>query len=364
MASISRRILFHSTRSSHCVRPRCPNPKHNIQWQQRPLSSTRRRFADDEERTPRSAPVSEHPQHIPRPANLTEDQERRLQIETLIRDLEREAPDVQKQAQARGDYGAPWQDNFKMTKDEDFETISETGRKDGFWAEGEPTMGPDEDFYGDDLTSHGHGELQQHRELRHYARMAAWELPLLSQLARPFELPTAKTPFRFRYTSYLGDSHPSVNKVVVEFSASDIPLSPVQKSKLIKLSGPRYNPSTDIIKLSCELYDTQDQNKRWLGDKISVLLAEVKDSKDTFEDVPFDFRHHKPKVRYEFPKEWILTPERKKYLEERRERMQKLDYEKEQNGELVDGVKVIEQALPYVLPTVEPVTVPAPRARR
>jgi hypothetical protein len=42
-------------------------------------------------------------------------------------------------------------------------------------------MGPDEDYYGDDLTSHGHGELQQHRELREYARLIAWELPLLSR---------------------------------------------------------------------------------------------------------------------------------------------------------------------------------------
>ena len=32
----------------------------------------------------------------------------------------------------------------------------------------------------DDITSLAHGELEQHRELRHYARIAAWEMPLLS----------------------------------------------------------------------------------------------------------------------------------------------------------------------------------------
>jgi small subunit ribosomal protein S35 len=178
-------------------------------------------------------------------------------------------------------------------------------------------------------------------------------------------LPTAKTPFRFRYTSYLGESHPAHNKVVVEFSVTDLSsLSDMQKSKLIKLAGPRYNPSTEIIKMSCELYSTLDQNKRWLGDKITALLAEAKDRKDTFEDVPFDFRHFRPKVRHEFPKEWVLTEERKRYLEASREKMKQLDTEKLENGELVDGVKIIEQALPFTLPTVEPLTVPAGRARR
>lgn len=32
----------------------------------------------------------------------------------------------------------------------------------------------------DDINALGHGELEQHREARHYARLAAWELPMLS----------------------------------------------------------------------------------------------------------------------------------------------------------------------------------------
>jgi len=32
----------------------------------------------------------------------------------------------------------------------------------------------------DDITSLAHGELEQHREMRHYARLAAWDMPLLS----------------------------------------------------------------------------------------------------------------------------------------------------------------------------------------
>ncbi len=38
---------------------------------------------------------------------------------------------------------------------------------------------PDDD---DDLPSLAHAELEQHREIRHYARLAAWEMPLLSSM--------------------------------------------------------------------------------------------------------------------------------------------------------------------------------------
>jgi len=220
--------------------------------------------------------------------------------------------------------------------------------KQGFWAEGEESMGPDEDYHADDITSDGDGVLQQHRYLRKYARLVAWELPLLSHLAKPFEPPTASTPFRFRYTSYLGESHPAANKVVVEFSPSDLGLAPQQRDKLIKLSGPRYNPSSDLIKLSAEQFDTQTQNKRFLGETITSLVAEAKDATDTFEDVPFDFRHHREKAFHEFPREWILTPERKRYLEAKRAEKARLEDERKGNGRLVDGQLVVEARLPLL----------------
>ena len=55
--------------------------------------------------------------------------------------------------------------------------------KAGFFAMGEleeQDSGEDEEYESDDITSLGHGELEQHREMRHYARIAAWEMPLLS----------------------------------------------------------------------------------------------------------------------------------------------------------------------------------------
>ena len=48
----------------------------------------------------------------------------------------------------------------------------------------EEDVGEDEPFAGDEISSIAHGELEQHRELREYARIAAWEMPLLSSTSR------------------------------------------------------------------------------------------------------------------------------------------------------------------------------------
>ena len=61
--------------------------------------------------------------------------------------------------------------------------------KPGFWNMGEverEESGEDEAFEGDDLNELGHAELEQHREMREYARIAAWEMPLLSSKCRIF----------------------------------------------------------------------------------------------------------------------------------------------------------------------------------
>jgi len=55
-------------------------------------------------------------------------------------------------------------------------------QKPGLMAMGEPDeqeIGGDQEYEGDDITSLAHGELEQHRELREYARIAVWEMPLL-----------------------------------------------------------------------------------------------------------------------------------------------------------------------------------------
>lgn len=75
----------------------------------------------------------------------------------------------------------------------------------------------------------------------------------------------------------MGEQHPAEKKVVLEFSPADMPnLTELQREKLKKLAGVRYNPETDIVKMSCEMFETQAQNKRYLGDVVDSLLVEAR----------------------------------------------------------------------------------------
>ncbi|KAI0468104.1 mitochondrial ribosomal subunit protein-domain-containing protein [Xylaria cf. heliscus] len=221
------------------------------------------------------------------------------------------------------------------------------GKLNQFWMEDEDD--PDfiyddtntDKFDEDDIMSMAHGKLEEFREYREYARIAAWQMPLLSKLATPFEAPTAQEPLRFRYTSYMGELHPAEKKVVVEFSPRDLPLDEAQQQKLRKLLGPRWNPETDIAKMSCEQFEHAAQNKRYLGDLVNKLVAQAKDPTDMFEDVPLDTRHHTFKVKPKFPKEWRMTEERRQFLEDTRQKALLLDKAKEEDGTLVDGVEKI-----------------------
>lgn len=132
----------------------------------------------------------------------------------------------------------------------------------------------------------------------------------------------------------MGEDHPAERKVVVEFRAEDLELTGAQQLKLKKLVGARFNGATGIIKMTCESFDHPAQNKRYLQDVVKKLIEEAKvrlapaiaaeklenltwqqDPKDMFEDVPLDNRHWKAKkVRPRFPKEWLMTEERKREL--------------------------------------------------
>ncbi|MCJ1250421.1 37S ribosomal protein S24, mitochondrial [Trapelia coarctata] len=213
--------------------------------------------------------------------------------------------------------------------------------------------GEDELFEGDDMSSIAHGELEQHRELREYARIAAWEMPLLSKLATPFEPPTSSTPLRFRHTSYLGETHPAANKIVLEFTTADLPLKPSERLILIKLLGVRYDPQKDLAKLSCEMFETAAQNKRYLGDLVDTLMSEARERDangageggDRFSDVPCDFRHVRWKNKPTFPEEWKLSKERRAELESRRKAAEQAEQKRIELGEMVDGAQLIEDAV-------------------
>ncbi|KAI5922706.1 mitochondrial ribosomal subunit protein-domain-containing protein [Camillea tinctor] len=221
--------------------------------------------------------------------------------------------------------------------------------KRSFWNEEEedPELITDElnedEFDEDDVPSLAHGKLEEIREYREYARLAAWEMPLLSKLARPFEPPSMEEPLRFRYTTYMGEFHPAENKVVVEFSPSDMPLDDDQRLKLAKLLGPRFNPYTGVAKMSCEQFEHQAQNKRYLGDLVNKLLEQAKDPTDMFKDLPLDTRHTKIKTKPHFPVEWRMSEERKQFLAQAREASLLIDQQKEKENKIIDGAQSIQQ---------------------
>jgi small subunit ribosomal protein S35 len=150
----------------------------------------------------------------------------------------------------------------------------------------------------------------------------------------------------------MGEQHPAENKVVVELSTKDLTpkyLSEAQRQTFLKLVGPRYNPDTDIVRMSCEKFASRAQNKRYLADIVNDLIKESKEG-DAFADVPLDLRHHKPKIRHRFPESWVMTEERKKQLEARRAE-RKL---RQQEGQgVIDGKTVIAQATKS-LPSLNP----------
>ncbi|KAK4229333.1 mitochondrial ribosomal subunit protein-domain-containing protein [Podospora fimiseda] len=243
-------------------------------------------------------------------------------------------------------------------------------KNDSFWNEEEqdPDYITDEagedDFEEDDIMAMGHGKLEEHREFREYARIAVWEMPLLAEFAKEFKPPAEDECLRFRYTSYMGEFHPADRKVVVQFCPSDIQgLTEIQREKMAKLAGPRYNPETKVIKISCERFEHQAQNKRYLGDLVKKMIAAAKDPTDTFADIPLDTRHHKFVFKPKFPKEWYLTPERKAQLEAERKEMMRIDKAKRLKGELLDGVLAIE-AVRTGESEAEPVMVPRGKALR
>jgi hypothetical protein len=108
----------------------------------------------------------------------------------------------------RSDRSTMLDDAEESMKDLD-EWASEVNRlvkvkRDSFWGEDEEDqdlvtedMDDDMDFGEDDIMSLAHGKLEEHREYREYARVAAWQMPLLSS-----EYFYAKTwcPVRFLLT--------------------------------------------------------------------------------------------------------------------------------------------------------------------
>lgn len=158
----------------------------------------------------------------------------------------------------------------------------------------------------------------------------------------------------------MGESHPAASKVVLEFCPTDLPdLTPAQQLTLIKIVGVRYHPGTEIVKMSCESFPEQAQNKRMLLRQLRSIIATVMDpTADHFEDIPVDTRHYRPKIRPVFPPHWALTDERRQSLEKQREAKALLEHQKASQGLLVDGEAKIQEVM--ARPVLVPIQMAAP----
>ncbi|KAA8898310.1 hypothetical protein TRICI_006571 [Trichomonascus ciferrii] len=173
-----------------------------------------------------------------------------------------------------------------------------------------PTL--DEPFKFDDLPPLGHLLLHEHRVQREYNRIAAYQLPQLTQFVKPYVPRRKQDVLRFRYATYMGEAHPAEKKVTVSFHTRDLDLTEPQRHKLRVLAGARYNAGTDEVRIAADRYPDQAQNKRFLGQIVADLLAHARDQADPLADVPVDTRHVEPKLRrnkpiypqHAFPKDW------------------------------------------------------------
>jgi len=204
-------------------------------------------------------------------------------------------------------------------------------------------------YEDDDISTLGLSELHAHRELRDLLRTAAWEMPLLTSLHKPFVPPSQlkpQLPLRWRYTTYMGEAHPAASKVVLTFDPHMIPgLTGAQREKMLKLVGTRYDFSKRRVKMSCESFETQAQNKRYLGDVVGKLIKEAKDGNaDGFEDVPLDTRHVRVRPKMGFPAAWKLTEERMAGLEAARRVALLEEGRKVEEDRVVSGEAAIEEA--------------------
>jgi small subunit ribosomal protein S35 len=189
MASISRRLVLVSRRCPSRTPSSYATPKYTAQWQARPLSTTPARRADKNNPEPPKeaaipgAPTSDPIEKASNPDVAPQKPTAASALQQLVEDLKALDPELIQDAIRKGKQGISWtnSEETKNMDDEDWVIHEDDPRKIGFWGEGEASLGKDEDYYGDDLTSLGHGELEQHRELREYARLIAWELPLLNR---------------------------------------------------------------------------------------------------------------------------------------------------------------------------------------
>ncbi|KAJ3413319.1 37S ribosomal protein S24, mitochondrial [Chytridiales sp. JEL 0842] len=119
-----------------------------------------------------------------------------------------------------------------------------------------------------------------------------------------------------RYTYDFSQPSPSISeeKQSLIVSVKGLNLSKTERHKFLVLAGDRYDPYEDKVTLTLRDDETEavpgsSKEKLELLERLEKLIAEAKDAKDTFKDIPVDLRHTSLRKRgLAFPKEWLQKP--------------------------------------------------------
>lgn len=112
--------------------------------------------------------------------------EERAEFDEHNREMVAEFNDPQKRAAAFAELEKSY---AQMEKEEDIRFDEPKLKSGGLWSldeDDEMTQveDGDDEVHDDEITSAGHAELELHREMREYARITAWDMPMLSSKNR------------------------------------------------------------------------------------------------------------------------------------------------------------------------------------
>lgn len=206
---------------------------------------------------------------------------------------------------------------YNSTEADIYKADSETDYE-NYVTEGEYMEDPLEPYGFDENPSSAQDIVRDFRDLMEFNRKAAFELPQLVKFRKPYQpKPKSESPVTYKYTTFLGESHPAERKVVLSFELKDLNLSSDASHKFKLLAGSRYDHKTDIFLMSSDKFLEPAQNASFLSDVLSDLVAESNNNPTEFADLPLDKRHtvakyakkqRKTKQSLQFPEEWRQEP--------------------------------------------------------
>ncbi|KAI9136630.1 mitochondrial ribosomal subunit protein-domain-containing protein [Paraphysoderma sedebokerense] len=157
--------------------------------------------------------------------------------------------------------------------------------------------------------------------VKSYLEKVQGEMKQLKAYSAPFTPPSPSSFLCFRTSTHLSDPlHPHNARVTVTFPFSSFSshynLSQQQQHLAKLLFKNRYCDVEDKVKMSCDRFEFERMNKRWLVDMIQKVAETVKSAKDYYTDIPVT-SHTPPSLlkkqrnqSLKFPEEWLIeTPQ-------------------------------------------------------